>query len=96
MPWQTVTLRQLAKDLGVNYSEVREKQRLVDLIVQARRKQGLTQEALGKRIGVSQPRIAKIESGVGTRKVSFDVLFDILSVLGYEYRVTARCGKIAA
>ena len=96
MPWETVTLKQLANDLGVSLSEIREKQRLIDLIVKARKEQELSQAALGKLVKVSQPRIAKIESGLGTRKVSFDVLFQILSALGYDYTVKTKRGKLAA
>ncbi len=96
MPWDTVTLKQLAKELGVNYSEVREKQRLIDLIVKTRISLSLSQADLGKMVKVSQPRIAKIESGIGTRKVTFDVLFQILSALGYDYEIRAKRGKMAA
>jgi len=39
---------------------------------------------------VSQARIAQIESGIGTAKISFDVLFNILVALGYDYRVVTR------
>jgi len=87
MPWKEVTLRELAKSVGANVSEVREKQRLMAMIVKTRKAQELSQAALAKKIGVSQARIAQIESGVGTAKISFDVLFNILVALGYDYRV---------
>jgi predicted transcriptional regulator len=87
MPWKEVTLRELAKSVGANVSEVREKQRLIEMIVKIRKAQELSQAALAKKIGVSQARIAQIESGVGTAKTSFDVLFNILVALGYDYRV---------
>jgi transcriptional regulator with XRE-family HTH domain len=87
MPWKEVTLRELAKSVGANVSEVREKQRLIELIVRTRKARELSQTALAKKIGVSQARIAQIESGIGTAKVSFDVLFNILVALGYDYRV---------
>lgn len=87
MPWKEVTLRQFAKALGANVSEVREKQRLIDVIVKIRKAQKLSQAALAKKIGVSQARIAQVESGIGTARISFDVLFNILVALGYDYRV---------
>jgi transcriptional regulator with XRE-family HTH domain len=90
MPWKEVTLKQLAKSLGANVSEVREKQRLSEVIVKIRKAQELSQAALAKRAGVTQSRIAQIESGVGTAKVSFDVLFNILVALGYDYRVITK------
>ena len=87
MPWKEVTLQELAKSVGANVSEVREKQRLIAMIVRTRKAQELSQAGLAKKIGVSQARIAQIESGVGTAKISFDVLFNILVALGYDYRV---------
>jgi len=41
--------------------------------------QGPVQAALAKKLGISQARVAQIESGVGTAKVTFDVLFNMLS-----------------
>jgi transcriptional regulator with XRE-family HTH domain len=90
MPWKEVSMESLAKTLGVSLAEVREKQRLIDLIVKARKARKLSQAALAKRIGVSQSRIAQIESGVGTARVSFDILLNILVELGYEFRVVAK------
>jgi transcriptional regulator with XRE-family HTH domain len=87
MPWKEVTLQELAKSVGANVSEVREKQRLIAMIVRIRKAQELSQAGLAKKIGVSQARIAQIESGVGTARISFDVLFNILVALGYDYRV---------
>lgn len=34
--------------------------------------------------------IAQIESGVGTAKVTFYVLFNMLVALGYDYRVVTK------
>jgi transcriptional regulator with XRE-family HTH domain len=90
MPWKQVTLRQFAKSLGANIQEVREKQRLIDLLVKTRKSPKLSRAALAKKIGVTQARIAQIESGVGTATVSFDVLFNILVALGYDYRVVMK------
>lgn len=45
-----------------------------------RKKHGLTQAQLGKRIGVSQARIAEIEANPGL--VNFEQLMKLLSVLG--------------
>ncbi len=90
MAWKETSIESLAKSLGVRLSEVREKQQLIELIVKARKAQKLSQAALAKRIGVSQSRIAQIESGVGTARVSFDILLNILVELGYEFRVVAK------
>ena len=87
MPWKEVSVRELAQQLGVDYREVREKQRLIALIVKRRKTRGVSQAALARKLGVSQARVAQIESGVGTAKVTFDVLFTVLLALGYEYKV---------
>jgi DNA-binding XRE family transcriptional regulator len=88
--WKEMTVEELAKSLGVNAAEVKEKQRLMQLIVKTRKSQALSQAALAKKVGVSQSRIAQIESGIGTSKITFDVLLGILSELGYQYKVVTR------
>ncbi|MGH8120087.1 MAG: helix-turn-helix domain-containing protein [Gammaproteobacteria bacterium] len=93
MAWKELTLPELAKSLGVSIAEVREKQRLIDLIIKVRRERRLSQAALAKKLGISQSRIAQIESGIGTATVSFDVLLGILVELGYDFKVIM---KIAA
>ncbi len=90
MAWKETNFEKLAKSLGVNPAEVREKQKLAELIAQARKEKGLSQAALGKKIGLSQSRIAQIESGLGTAKISFDVLLNVLRFLGYEVKFVPR------
>ena len=90
MNWKEMTLEQLADSLGVNYAEVREKQNLIDLIVKTRKKNGISQGKLAKMVGVSQSRIAQIESGIGTSKITFDVLLNILTMLGYDFKIVYK------
>lgn len=90
MAWKEVTVDEIAKSLSVNVDEVREKQKLIEQIIKARKAKQLSQVSLAKKIGVSQSRIAQIESGVGTSKVTFDVLLNILAKLGYQYRITIK------
>ncbi len=90
MAWKETSVEALAKSLGANVAEVREKQRLVKVIVKARKDKGLSQTALAKKLGISQARVAQIESGVGTAKVTFDVLFNMLVALGLDYRVVTK------
>ena len=85
-----MSTEKLAKSLGLNAAEVREKQRLIQLIITARKEMGLSQVALAKKLKVSQGRIAQIESGIGTAKITFDVLLGVLSVLGYEYKIISK------
>lgn len=90
MSWKEMTVEELAESLGANVAEIREKQRLIESIVKARKRAGVSQAKLAKKIGVSQSRIAQIESGIGTAKMTFDVLLNLLSVLGYDFRITTR------
>ncbi len=87
MPWKEVSVEQLAKSLGADISEIREKQRLISMIIKVRKVKKISQVMLAKKLGVSQARVAQIESGVGTSKITFDVIFNILVALGYDYRV---------
>lgn len=90
MAWKEATVEDLARSLGANVAEVREKQRLVKLIVKTRKEKGLSQAALAEKLGISQARIAQIESGIGTAKVTFDVLFNMLVALGFDYKVVTK------
>lgn len=90
MAWKEMNNDELAKSLGVNASEVREKQKLIHLIVKTRKEEKISQAALAKRAGVTQSRIAQIESGVGTSKVTFDVLLNILGILGYDFKILPK------
>jgi transcriptional regulator with XRE-family HTH domain len=90
MAWKEVTTKELANSLGVDFSEVEEKQRLIDLIVKARKSSKISQAGLAKKAGVTQSRIAQIESGIGTSKITFDVLFNILRLLGYSLKITPK------
>lgn len=87
MAWKELSTDELAQNLGLNPLEVREKQKLMSLIVKYRKLSGTSQAALAKKVGVTQGRIAQIECGVGTSKVTFDVLLNILTVLGYEFKI---------
>ena len=90
MAWKEMSVNEIAESLGVNVGEVREKQHLVQMIVRARKAQKLSQTTLAKKIGVTQGRIAQIESGIGTVNVTFDLLLSILSDLGYQFKIVTK------
>ena len=90
MPWKEFSIEQLAKSLGANISEIREKQRLIDMIVKIRKSRKISQAVFARKVGVTQARIAQIESGIGASKITFDVIFNLLVALGYDYRVTTK------
>jgi DNA-directed RNA polymerase specialized sigma subunit len=58
MAWKEVTVEELAKSLGADVAEVREKQRLVKLIVKTRKDKDLSQAALAKKLGIHPVRVA--------------------------------------
>ena len=90
MPWESMTIEEFAASLGANITEIREKQRLIGLVIKIRKAKKMSQTALAKKLGVTQARVAQIESRIGTAKVSFDVIFNILTTLGYDYRVITK------
>ncbi len=90
MAWKEMTVEELAESLGANLTEVREKQKLISMIVKIRKAKKLSQAALAKKLEISQARVAQIESGIGTARVSFDILLKILVALGYDYRVVTK------
>ena len=90
MPWEKVDIEQSAEELGVNINELRQKEQLIEEIVRSRKRFGSTQGQLAEMVGVSQPRIAQIENRTKIGKISFDVLFNILSVLGHDFKITTR------
>jgi transcriptional regulator with XRE-family HTH domain len=63
---------------------------LIELIKKARKEKKMSQVQLAKKVGVTQGRIAQIESRVGTAKVALEILLSILRELGYEYKIVAR------
>ena len=90
MPWKKIDTEKFAKELGIDIETIKAKHELIDKIKKARAKQGLTQQDLASKMRRSQSWIAKIESGVGTRNVSFELLFQILAVLGYRCKISTR------
>lgn len=87
MPWKEMTAEEIADVLDISIEEVREKQRLMALIKAERTRKKMTQVEFAKILGVSQGRIAQIESGMGTARVTYEVLFDTLNALGYECKI---------
>jgi transcriptional regulator with XRE-family HTH domain len=90
MAWKEMTVEELAKSLDVDIHEIREKHRLIELIKKVRKEKKMSQTQLAKKVGVTQGRIAQVESRVGTTKVTLETLLSILRELGYEYRIVAR------
>lgn len=90
MAWKEVSAKQLAQQLGIDYAEVKAKHELINRIKDARESLGLTQQAVAEKVGKSQGYLARIERGVGTKNISFDVLLRILNKLGYNYTIVVK------
>ena len=90
MAWKEMSVQEIADSLGVSTTEVSAKQELILLIIKLRKEKKFSQESLAKEVGVTQGRIAQIESGIGTSRISFDVLLHILSVLGYGFKIVPK------
>jgi predicted transcriptional regulator len=90
MAWKEMTIDKLAASLGVDVHEAREKHRLIELIRKARKEKNISQAVLAKKIGITQGRVAQIESRIGVSRVTFEVLFGLLRELGFELKVVAK------
>ena len=92
---KAVTHRQLLKRLlkrrefRQGYQEELDKLRLVEALTALRRRQGLTQAALAKRLRVSQPFIAKLERAE-THNFTLDTLIKVVEALNGELIIQIR------
>ncbi len=85
-----MTIDELALSMGVDPQEAREKHRLIELIKKTRKEKNFSQADLARKIGVTQGRIAQIESRIGISKVTFEILFGLLRELGYELKILTK------
>ena len=65
--------------------EIRLEKELIEATIAIRKKLGLTQTELGKKSGIKQPNIAKIENF--SRSPQVDTLLKLLVAMGYTLRV---------
>ena len=78
MPFHTINTKKLAAKYQIDISVIEAKHKLIEDIKLARIRQGLSQFQLGQKMGKSQSFVAKIESGIGTRNFSFDLLLKFI------------------
>ncbi|MBI4356242.1 MAG: XRE family transcriptional regulator [Candidatus Omnitrophica bacterium] len=90
-------LKRLLKrqDFRRGYEEELDKLRLVDALIALRQRQGLTQEALAKRLKVSQPFIAKLERAE-THNFTLDTLIKVVEALNGELVIHVKPKKLLA
>lgn len=84
-PTHRDVLKKLLKNRGFRrgYEQELEKLGLVDALIALRERQDLTQEELARRLGVSQPFIAKLERAE-THNFTLDTLLRIVRALNGE------------
>ena len=90
MAWKEMSVIEIAQSLGVSVGEIRAKQNLIHLIIKQRKVKRMSQTKLAKKVGVTQSRIAQIESGIGTSRITFDILLNILTVLDYQFKIVMK------
>lgn len=95
---ETVLERQLKdKELKILFDEKRFYLQVAHLVADLRAQSGLSQTALAKAAGVSQPLIARLEMGDKRRTPSFDLVFKVLKALGYRMEINVKQdSKLAA
>ena len=76
------------------YRQAKNAFELAERVRQARERMDITQAELAKRIGSTQPAIARLEAGGSTP--SFDTLRRIAAALGLELVVELRARRVAA
>ncbi len=76
-------------EIKKEYESLREEFELANRIIELRKKAGLTQEELAKKIHTSQPSIARLESG-SYRNVSLSFLRKVGNALGVEPHISFR------
>ena len=76
-------------EIKKEYENLREEFELANRIIELRKKAGLTQEELAKKVHTSQPSIARLESG-NYRNVSLSFLRKVGNALGVEPHVDFR------
>ncbi len=69
---------------------LQEKHRLIQAIIARRGREGFSQAELGRRVEISQGRIAQIEAGIAKGPISFDLIFLLLHALGLDIHVILR------
>lgn len=88
LPTHDEMLKEFLKDeeFRKGYEEELRKLRIAHALIVLREERGLTQVALAKRMGVSQPFIAKLESGEG-HNFNLETLAKLATALDSELEV---------
>ncbi len=92
-----VLARQLKdKEIRFGFEERRFYLQVARLVANLRSKAGLSQAELAKAAKVSQPLIARLERGDQRRTPTFDMIYKILTALGYRLEISVHRERHAA
>ncbi len=96
---KTITLNEILKnklddkEFTILYEKEEIKNKVAQMVIQLRQKEGLTQEELAKRANTSQPVIARLERGTDSRIPSLELLNKIAHSLGRELEINFKAVK---
>ena len=92
-----ILLKELKNDeFRLAFEEQRFYLQIARLLSNLRRTRGLSQAELARRTSVSQPMIARLEKGDHRRTPTFETIFRLLKVLGYNMSIHVQRGKKAS
>jgi ribosome-binding protein aMBF1 (putative translation factor) len=85
--------RRLMKKSGFKkaYDDLELEFAIIEALIRARSKRGMTQEKLAKKIGTKQSAIARLESGRGNPTIAF--VQRLANVLNLDLKLTPRYAK---
>lgn len=70
--WKTLKKELLKnKEVAKEYESLKPRYQLISQLIESRRRKGLTQEQLAKKIGTKQSAIARLESGSSNPSMAF-------------------------
>ena len=92
---QLITKYQKNETFKIGYDERRFYLQIAHLIHELREKAGYSQAEVAKRAKVSQPMIARLESGDHRRTPTIETIYRILSILGYQLVLEVKPFKAA-
>jgi DNA-binding XRE family transcriptional regulator len=81
------------QEIKIHFEHKRFYLQIAHLMTELREKSGLSQSEVAKRAHVSQPLIARLEKGDQNRVPTFDTIYRVLKVLGYNLELRAVPNK---
>ncbi len=77
-------------EIRMHYEERKFYLQVARLVADLRAKKGFSQAQLAKAAGVTQPLIARLESGDQRRTPTFETIFKVLKALGYRMEINIQ------